>query len=378
MNILDEVYNLIDNEFWENLKENRCNIRRHPLEKMVKELNDKKPYHQMIHMPGHKLAKAILHAKDKHLNFFMKSWKRMLDTNIKDCYGNAVGTCGEFRCLYILEQSGFKVKNISEKKGIYTPDFKATDFHGNNLYFEVFTPRMNKSAADKLNEFYEREKILGEGQSVRVDTISYSPMFESVNRNKELLLALSKRLLGGKKEGIQAQDNEANILWINIEDSDLGVKKIDLYPFMSKQFKGIYLTGNSGIWHMFYGKQGNRLFRDRTWLRSYQGNEHNKISIDGYFRKESKWSGVVFSLNDCQVFYQNPWAENQILSKAKSCIMRMIEFDLQTSWVDSSNAKLEERIDLKIEEIEMVHDMLYEPAQEDNIDSKWEKRPLKY
>lgn len=131
-----------------------------------------------------------------------------------------------------------------------------------------------------------------------------------------------------------------------------------MLSLISKKFKNLYVTGNYGIWHVFYGKKDCSIFRERIWLKHYMGYEKEVSNEAGYFRTDSPWSGVIFSLDNCQVFYQNPWSVKPLSLGMLETIARLDGFDFEASWVDVDLERLKQRIELKLEEFEMMHELL--------------------
>lgn len=142
-------------DFWKQLSINRTFIREHPLEKMVNDLEDKASIGVSEKSYSLKLADSIVYAKNEHEDFFKKKWKIVVQTG--DDYNNPVGTCGEFRALHILEQSGFCVSQIPEGKN-ETPDFSVTDRYGNEFYIEVFYTE-NEIRSPKKVKVIQRNRI---------------------------------------------------------------------------------------------------------------------------------------------------------------------------------------------------------------------------
>lgn len=341
-------------DFWKKLNINRTFIREHPLEKMVNDLEDKASIGVSEKSYSLKLADSIIYVKNEHEDFFKKKWKIVVQTG--DDYNNPVGTCAEFRALHILEQSGFCVSQIPEGKNA-TPDFNVTDRYGNEFYIEVFAPRMKSEAHKMLRSFKESNVSLpNENEFPKCSIVTYRPWTEA--SKEHILCERCKRVLGNKLKGSQAKTDGVNILWINFENGDLKLNKKDLFPHVSDVYKDIYYTGSFGIWQMFYGKKNTKFFDERTWLKFYH-RIHNSLSEeDGVFRKGSKWTGVIFNLEKCQTFFQNPWSENKIKKETLESIVRMNSFDLESSWLDIEEDELIKRIDCKIRECEMVHKLL--------------------
>lgn len=361
MDYLTELKKSIPDEFWNNINLSKSYLRPHPINKLLRTLenNYSSSYEKK---KAEKLLEVIIEIKKKHPSYFNNTWgSRVLRT--KDYYNEAVGTLGEYRCRQILEESGFKVNEVAEMKNKKTPDFIVQDRLGENLYIEVMTPRMNEAARKKLEGFHSREisqEEIEDEVAVKVSMISVNYISERENENKKeknRIIDLYKRLLSNKGEANQTVSGAINILWLNFEDSDLSFDKSHVYPCHSSPFKDIYQTSNFGIWQMFYGKKNSSIFGDRTWLTYYEGKSYQKTvqQIDGYFRENNKWAGVIMNFDDCQVFYQNPWSSIEIPIKTKQSIMRLKNFDLNASWVDENNGFLLERIESKINEFERVH-----------------------
>lgn len=287
-------------------------------------------------------------------NFFKKKWKLVLQT--EDDYNNPVGICAEFRALHILEQSDFCVLQIPECKD-KTPDFEVYDRYGNMFYIEVFSPRMKFDAQKMLKDFKtENNKKINIEYGPTCDIITYHQWTE--NSSNHVLFDICKRVLGNKINGTQAKTDQINILWIDFENSDMRLEKKDLSPHISGAFKGIYHTGSFGIWQVFYGKKDTKYFDERTWLKYYSRIHNTKSEVDGVFRQGSKWSGVIFNLEHCQILFQNPWSENKISNDILESIVRLDCFDLEKSWLDVNDQDLIKRIDCKIKESEMIHALL--------------------
>ncbi|WP_145328540.1 hypothetical protein [Paenibacillus xylanexedens] len=362
MEKINELKNMIPEQFRRSIRENRVHIRSHPIDRMLRALESE---HASMYEKKYaeKLLEVILTIKKRSPEYFKKTWgSRVLQT--KDNYNQAIGTLGEYRCRYILEESQFKVNEIAETNNKKTPDFEVVDYTGQQLFVEVMTPRMNRAAQEKLKNFYEQDtsqlKVKGENElSIQVRTVAVNYMRE---KNKDRIIELYKRILSNKAEAGQAEEGAINILWLNFEDSDLSISKNDVYPCYSRPFKDIYQTGNFGIWQMLYGKKGDSIFDDLVWLRHYEGrkSEQNSQKYEGYFRQFQQWNGIVMSFHDCQVFHQNPWSELEIPVKSKQWIMRLQSFDLNASWIDETNKYLCERVEAKRNELQRIHQIFKE------------------
>lgn len=355
MDKIDELKNMIPEQFRRSINKNKNTIRSHPIDRMLRVLESKCPSPHETKC-AQKLLEVILTVKRKSPKYFDKTWaSRVLQT--KDNYNQAIGTLGEYRCRYILEESQFEVNEIEETNHKKTPDFEVIDYTGQQLFVEVMTPRMNRATQEKLEQFYKHEtpQLKGESKlSIQVRTVAVNYIHE---KDKDRIIELYKRILSNKGKGAQAKEGAINILWLNFEDSDLSISKIDVQPSYSRPFNETYQTGNFGIWQMLYGKEGDSIFGDRVWLRYYEGRKIDKSSQKhkGYFRQFKQWSGIVMSFNNCQVFCQNPWSDIEIPIKSKQCIMRLKSFDLNASWIDETNEYLIERIEAKRNELQRIH-----------------------
>lgn len=353
MNNIDKLKSIIPDQFWDNIYKNKICIRTHPIDKLVKELESTHTFYQEKKR-AEKLLEIILETKKKHPKYFERTWySRVLQT--KDNYSQAVGTLGEYRCRYMLEESRFKVEEIAEKSD-KTPDFKVKDCTGQELFIEVMTPRMNRAAEEKLRGFYNQEisQFVSKSDIIKVSTVSVNYISEN---GKDRIIELYKRLLSNKGKAEQTVYGAINILWLNFEDSDLYINKSQFYPCYSDSFKDIYQTSTFGIWQMLYGKKGSSIFGDRTWLKFYEGQLYEKElqQYDGYFRNNHNWTGIIVALSNCQVFFQNPWSKIEVPVKSKQLIMRLNNFDLNASWVDETNELLLERVESKVNELERIH-----------------------
>lgn len=357
MNLLEEIRAEIesfDPNFWDKLDLIDSPIRQHPLNRLVNDLEVVESIVVTEKSYGYKLANSILHAKKKHPEFFEEKWKVVLQT--KDNFGNSVGACAEFRCLDILERSGLSVQYL--KAGTDpTPDFKVSDKYGNDFYIEVTTPRIKETAEIILTEFHEvNAKLFDENGQFKPKYVLYRPWTEG--SKEHILCDLWKRTLGNKINETQIRHNKTNILWINFEDSQLELPKKNIMPYTSDIYRDFYQTGCFGIWQLFFGKKDTKFFDESTWLKYYHRIHNTKAEYDGVFRAGSQWSGVIFNLNKCQTFFQNPWIEDKINSSILESIVRIDCFDLESSWVDTDNEELIRRIDSKVGEIEMIHNLL--------------------
>lgn len=352
-----ELKNMIPEQFRSEIRKNENFIRTHPIERLLRALENK---HASSYEKEYakKLSEVILAVKKRSPKYFEKTWdSRILQT--KDNYNQAIGTLGEYRCRYILEESQFKVKEIMETNHRKTPDFEVTDYTNQQLFVEVMTPRMNRAAQEKLEKFYKHEipQLQPNSKkdiSIQVRTVAVNYIRE---KDKNRITELYKRILSNKAEAGQAIKGAINVLWLNFEDSDLSISKKNVYPCYSSPFKDTYQTSNFGIWQMLYGRKGVSIFGDRVWLKYYNGRKSERAfqEHEGYFRKFKEWTGIVMSFNDCQVFYQNPWSDIEIPVKSKQWIMRLKSFDLNASWIDETNKFLLDRVEAKIDELERIH-----------------------
>lgn len=341
-------------DFWKELSKTRMSIREHPLEKMISDLEDREMRGSHEKNYYYKLAESLIYAKTKYPDFYKKKWKIIVQTG--DDFNNPVGACAEFRALHIFERSGFRVSPIPEDKN-ETPDFIVHDRYDNEFYIEVFTPRMKLAAQNKLKTLKKfNQSSPAEKELPKYKSVTYRPWTETSKNH--ILCELCKRVLGNKISGSQAKMNQINILWINFENGDLKLRKKDLFPYVSDVYKDIYHTGSFGIWQVFYGKKNTKYFDEFTWLRYYHRIHNTLAEEDGVFRQGSKWSGAIFNLDQCLVFFQNPWAENKIKTQILESIVRMSCFDLESSWIDIEDDELIKRVNCKIQECKMIHELL--------------------
>lgn len=363
MDKLNYIKSIIPQDFYSKLNKINDSSREHPLVEIIYAIEHPE-LTPMLQYYANYTVDSIINISKYYEEWFYKKWNKNIISSSKPELDvlHAIGALAEIRALNMLNDSNIKVETIKEKNGKnkdYTPDFRIMLDNENDAYIEVFCPLMKNEASEKLNEFNNKDHNLSIKNKVYVDMVDYNPVCEGVKGKDNIINKIGQRILGNKSKGNQAIEGSCNILLVDLISTEWGcMSKGSTLPYTSGKFIDFYNTTNFGIWQSLYGKKNMKLFDDRVYLKYADESNFKLQKTDGYFRQNNKWFGIIISFEDGVVFLQNPWATNYIKEDLIRKIIRLNNFDLLCSWIDTDHKNLKYKIENKINDIENIYSIL--------------------
>lgn len=304
-------------------------------------------------------AKAIynIDKEDRFKTWFKRKWREA-----ENNYNKAISVLSEYRALYYLLTTMEKIipildnEKIPGKENDKSPDFRLETKNSENIYFEVFTPRIKDSVSKEISKFFDEYRT-EDNKTITVKTIAYNPVYgeeDECNRAK----IIKSRILSKKSYAGQVCPNAINILWIDLIAPIWNYSKSATKPFIVNNCKGETFIGTNGIWHAFYGNEGTKIIKDRTSLKYITKHDFINQSFKGYFYEDKcKWSGVILAFDDGIVFFQNPLAEYSITKDQIKYLSRIDGFDFSLSWINIDDNYLLNRVKNIKKELEYMYNL---------------------
>ncbi|MCK1494664.1 hypothetical protein IVB14_30695 [Bradyrhizobium sp. 180] len=261
-----------------------------------------------------------------------------------DDHEEAAAALAELRAFGAMLEAGFTVEPIPRSNSA-TPDF-TIDAGDGPVVVEVFTKHEDDDQK-QLRELAQsggsdpniaRSSFEAGGLSVKMTATVMQPggapdpnkPHDSVQAN------LISRICAAKGNETQLSEDRPSLLWMDLRSFGLWpeiVEPAQSAPLMMSR-EGLVA---GALWYGLYGWKGAPIFDPS--LR--KGENVVPMGHDGRFRlsgkKKSKLSGVIVTLPETSIFFENPWATSPIGQRTRHQLVWLPDYDLPRSvcsWSD--------------------------------------------
>lgn len=229
-------------------------------------------------------------------------WMKRLRARLLDAadFTNAGAALGEIRAYGAMTFAGLKPKPIDQGDN---PDFRV-EVGEKAIIVEVHTKQMDYTQQAKLGAWLDARKHSVPPPGVSVETSPSIAPFGEPDRSKPgdtVVANMISRLAGIKAREHQLHEGLANVLWLDLCSSPLGML-IDTghaLPFMSRMGR----ISSGALWYAAYGRRGLPIIEGRAHAH------HVVVPMghDGKFvGRSTKISGLIASCIDGFVLLENP------------------------------------------------------------------------
>jgi len=306
----------------------------HPLHYLIEPTSDIS--HLVLNNTIQGLSTALL---PQYSKWYENNRKKIVSAN----HENSCGALAEIRALGFLYLSMKKYAKAIEPSltiGTSAPDFCISIDCGNNgeeeILVEVTTKNIVDSAKKGLQNYLSDRDIDPNKNRGSYSAFSFAPLGNESKRNDswngisdttESAIRHIRRKFNRRKEN-QADESKFTILWFDMQDKHfIGlVNSRNAFPIRSWG-EAIH---SGELWYACYAKEN---------LMVLQGDHHSEdtalsIGVEGVFSKAgSMFDGVVFSLADANIFFENPYSQKTLSDSSRRFINGLPNFRLEYSWM---------------------------------------------
>jgi hypothetical protein len=276
------------------------------------------------------VASVSGHGDDAWLQALAKRLCRMDDPE------EAAAALAELRAYGAFLAADFQVKPISTQNDDTTPDFEV-DAGDGPVTVEVFTKLQDKTEIEQWEDIRAGntppgvERRVCRTRDVEIGT-TVSEMQpggapdpqkpqDSVQAN------VIQRQCGAKGKERQFPADKPCLLWIDMRNFGAWPEALRLEQCAP------LISGRSGVtsgalWYAFYGWKGAPIFEEDFPLLE----RVFSLGHDGRFRmagdKKSRLTGVIITLSEGLVLFENPWADHPLPGRARRFAERLPRFNL--------------------------------------------------
>jgi hypothetical protein len=252
-------------------------------------------------------------------------------TAIDDPEG-AAAALTEIRAYAALVEAGFTTAPIL-RAGSPTPDF-GIDAGDGIVDVEVFAKHQDDDQKDMLadpprgippdverSDRRPRQVLFTETELHPGGAPDPAKPHDSTQAN------MISRVCAAKGKEAQVRDDRPSLLWIDF-------RSFGIWPqVLALDQAAPLISGNHGLtsgalWYAFYGWRGAPIFEEDF----FPMDRVVPMGHDGRFRlsgkKKSKLSGALLVLEDGQILFENPWANQPLPARARRLCERLPNFDL--------------------------------------------------
>lgn len=257
-------------------------------------------------------------------------------------YTNSSSALAELRAFGALCSTSLRPEEISTSND-KTADFRLTVGEAQCL-IEVHTRFSSEDDERQL----QVEDVLGEQEGdIRIERISNVTPFGQPDESKPndgVSTNMISKICAMKQEESQFEDDKINILWIDLQDSEVLRFSIDVeqcLPHYTYSYLRQYTMPYTGcVWQAFYGCKGDPV------IESYMGTGFavHKMGHDGRFVQDSIVNFAVVSLPDALAVYENPRRTHMVDQDVRKMFYRMPLFSVQHSLLETYPNILESTI----------------------------------
>ena len=238
-------------------------------------------------------------------------WMKRLRARLLDAadFTNAGAALGEIRAYGAMTFAGLKPKPIDQGDN---PDFRV-EVGEKAIIVEVHTKQMDYTQQAKLGAWLDARKHSVPPPGVSVETSPSIAPFGEPDRSKPgdtVVANMISRLAGIKAREHQLHEGLANVLWLDLCSSPLGML-IDTghaLPFMSRMGR----ISSGALWYAAYGRRGLPIIEGRAHAH------HVVVPMghDGKFvGRSTKISGLIASCIDGFVLLRESEPHRRIASR---------------------------------------------------------------
>lgn len=327
----------LNREQIENIKTTIRKDRSHPVKKLF---IDDKNFRIVFYNTEYSLKNVL----SKDIAWLKSNSDRL--SELED-YSTPSSVLGEIRAYGYLLGANFNVKSVQENKEDNTPDFIISNEEGEEIEVEVNSKQYSSEESKQLEEF---NSIISERNRLREQVIT---PFGKAKEGENIAENVISKLASIKQKEKQFSNDKPSILWLDFQDEiwNLGLQVDSTQPIRS--WREEFYTGE--IWYAFYGTIGLPIF-EQSSIEERIRKSSIAMRHEGRFRLNSNIDACVISLPEYTVILENINSTNKIPSWFWKKATFINRFNIENSWINWPENKLNERISIELERIQAFKD----------------------